>query len=104
MEMMPRLRRSLALGIVIAALTGLSLSFAWTSPAPEEPREGLVVLEPLAADPQAEVDFRPGDVLVTWRRGTASGLLRWPSGLLEVETEQAPQGPWFSPAGAGTAP
>lgn len=93
--MMPRFRRSLAFGIVTAALTGLSLAFAWTSPPPEEPpepREGLVVLEARTLGAEPEVEFRPGDVLVSWIRGNASGLLRWPSGLAEVETEQAPLG------------
>src|SRR6185436_19590452 len=39
-----------------------------------------------------DVGLLPGDVLVSWHRGDTSGLLRWPAGLLEVETEQAPRG------------
>src|SRR5262245_46023955 len=83
---MSRLRRSLALGIVIASVAGFA-------PA-EETREGLVVLEA----PTQETSTRhmdevlPDDVLLSWSRGGASGLLRWPSGLVEVETEQAPRG------------
>jgi tetratricopeptide (TPR) repeat protein len=91
-----RLRRSLAFGIVTAGLAGLSPAFAGTAPPPVEPREGLVVLEAVLEAPTpgspAEEGIQPGDVLLAWIRGDASGVLRWPSGLVEVETEQAPRG------------
>ena len=81
---MSRLRRSLTFGIVIATMAGLALA--------EEPREGLVVIEAPSAGSLAEAGLQPGDVLLSWQRGGSSGLLRWPSGLAETETEQAPWG------------
>jgi tetratricopeptide (TPR) repeat protein len=82
--MMSRLRRTLALGIVIAAMAGSALA--------KEPREGLVVIEAPPTGSVAEAGLRPGDTLLSWQRGDASGLLRWPSGLAEAEIEQAPWG------------
>ncbi len=84
---MSRLRRSLALGFVIAAMAGPALA--------QEPGTGLGVLEASAPETPPGALLRPlmpGDVLLTWRRGDAAGTLRWPSGLLEVETEQTPLG------------
>lgn len=86
--MKPRLLRPLACVILAAALTGpAALAEA------EEPREGLVVLETPPAGSPADVGIRPGDVLLSWRRdGSDWGTLRWPSGLAEAESEQAPRG------------
>lgn len=83
--MTSRLRRSIAFGILTAALSALA--------AADEPREGLVVLAaPTPGTDSAEAGLLPGDVLLSWRRGGASGVLRWPSGLVEAETEQAARG------------
>lgn len=91
--MMSRLRRSLVAGIVTAAVLAVpALAGAWAGPAPDEPREGLVVIAAPAAGSLAEAGLQPGDVLLSWQRGPFSGVLRWPSGLAEVETEQAPWG------------
>ncbi|HKH48049.1 MAG TPA: tetratricopeptide repeat protein [Thermoanaerobaculia bacterium] len=79
---------------VLASLLVLALaSSAPSDLVPDEHTEGLVVLEAPAPGSPADVGLLPGDVLVSWRRGDSMGLLRWPSGLLEVETEQAPRGP-----------
>lgn len=85
--MTPRLRRAIAFGILTAALGTFS--------AADEPREGLVVLEAPPPGPgSAGPGLLPGDVLLSWHRGgDASGILRWPSGLVEAETEQSPRGP-----------
>jgi tetratricopeptide (TPR) repeat protein len=83
--MTSRLRRSIAFGILTAALSVLA--------AADEPREGLVVLEaPTPGTGSAAAGLLPGDVLLSWRRGGASGVLRWPSGLVEAEIEQAARG------------
>lgn len=76
---------------VLAPLLALALS-ASAIPFSEESSEGLVVLGAPAPPSEASAGLLPGDVLVSWRRGGEAGLLRWPSGLLEVETEQAPRG------------
>lgn len=92
---MSRLRRSLgslALWIVAAGLAGPAPAFAETAPPQVEPREGLVVLEVPAQGAPEEEGLQAGDVLLAWSRGEASGVLRWPSGLVEVETEQSPRG------------
>lgn len=73
----------------------LVLALASSAPSdlvPDENTEGLVVLEAPAPESPADVGLRPGDVLLSWRRGDSMGLLRWPAGLLDVETEQAPRG------------
>ena len=87
---MSRLRRSLAFGFVIAAMAGLVPSLAAQSR--EVPREGLVVIDAPSTSSLEQAGLERGDILLSWQRGNASGLLRWPHGLAEAETEQAPWG------------
>lgn len=81
---MSRLRRSLAFGIVIALVAGLASA--------QEPRDGIVVIEAPSMSSLAETGLQRGDVLLSWQRSGLWGALRWPSGLAEAETEQAPWG------------
>lgn len=85
--MTPRLCRPIAFVILSALLTGPpSLAGA------DEPRDGLVVLSAPPQGSPADAGILPGDVLTSWHRGQTGGPVRWPSGLADIESEQAPYG------------
>jgi tetratricopeptide (TPR) repeat protein len=85
--MNPRLCRPIAFVILAIALSGeASLVGA------DEPRNGLIVLSAPPQGSPADAGILPGDVLLSWYRSPAGGPVRWPSGLAEVESEQAPHG------------
>lgn len=84
--MTPRLLRPIALVILAAVLTCPPLLAE-----ADEPRNGLIVLSTPPQGSPADAGILPGDVLLTWHRETG-GPFRWPSGLAEVESEQAPHG------------
>ncbi len=77
---------------ILAPLLVLALSSTAPGSVQDESREGIVVQSAPSAGYRGDAGVLPGDVLVSWQRGATVGALRWPCGLVEVETEQAPRG------------
>lgn len=69
---------------LIVALILISTS-AWAN-------EGVVVVTAMQHFDAANAGIEPGDVLLSWSRGTARGLITSPVDLMKVEIEESPLG------------